>query len=348
MGLRTGLAALALTGFAGAAAAEGFMGLFLGPDAYDVDAVAALPANPDAFLAEAQAGFLELAREELDVHDWGDGALFLTKARAAAAGEPFALETLEARGFDPEVDIELALARGEVAGLAVSPPALLRAPLETAQAVVAFECWIEQAEEGHQPDDIEACRAATEAAIAAVREKADLPDDLVVILPEDGVIGGVAVQSGGGEVLLDSAYAAAGARGGDMERLEVLEEEIAAAFGDALGARPRTPKEFTLTFAFGSRRVDDEARDKIALAVEEAVKSEAPEILVTGYADAPGSPAANLALSRQRARRVVQAIRGFDLPEKARIAIRARGERDLAEQTQAPEEDNRRVVILVR
>ena len=43
-------------------------------------------------------------------------------------------------------------------------------PAEAAQAQVAFDCWMQEQEENFQPDDIAACRANFETALAALKD----------------------------------------------------------------------------------------------------------------------------------------------------------------------------------
>ena len=70
---------------------------------------------------------------------------------------------------------------------------------------------------------------------------------------------------------------------------------------------------------------------------------------MTGFADALGDARANQAISRSRAERVRKAV-FYELrdAEKVSISVEARGERDLAVDAPGREEQNRRVVILVR
>jgi outer membrane protein OmpA-like peptidoglycan-associated protein len=179
---------------------------------------------------------------------------------------------------------------------------------------------------------------------------------MAVVLPEEsgGDPGGIELSQGDKTVALDRPFAAAGT-GEKLGDVPVEEGEIREAFADALAAQPKPPVEFTFTFDFNSTRISDEGYLLIAQAAEEALSRAAAEVIVTGYADAPGTGGANLALSRSRAvvvRREV--LRELGVRERApesknvSMSVTAKGERDLAVETAGLKRENRRVVILVR
>ena len=102
-------------------------------------------------------------------------------------------------------------------------------------------------------------------------------------------------------------------------------------------------------FDFDSVAIRDDVYEQVILAAEEARVRPAPEVIVTGYADVPGSKEANLAMSRQRADVVANAILA-ELRDDERVTLirGGRGARDLVVNTPRAEEANRRVVIIVR
>lgn len=319
---------------------------------WDIDAVAALPVQTDPYLSGLQEGYLKLARAEFEEFDWADGAEFIARARTAADGQGLAPFDPESRVTDgPEVD-GLTAAFMELNGFIASKGAMLRAGRQIADAQVAYDCWLQEAQEGHQSADIEACREQYQLLILLARDLGALPDDMAVVLPEEGgEIGGIEISQNGRTVALDTAFAAAGT-GETLGGVAVEEGEIREAFAGALGAQPPPPVEFVLTFDFNSSRINDEGYDLIAQSAEEALSRAAAEVIVTGFADAPGDARANLALSRYRAARVrEEVLRELGNREKktpVSVTTGARGERDLLVSTTGEERRNRRVVILVR
>lgn len=318
---------------------------------WDVDAVAALPLHDDSYTAAVQSGYVDLAREELNEFDWIDGARFAALARAAAAGTPPGPYRIDLRKFPEPLAHELQLGAAELAVFIAHPGARLRAGRQIGEAQIQYDCWVQEAEEGHQTEDIAACREKYQALMVLVRDLGNLPKNLAVVLPKgEGEIGGIELAQGGRTVTLDKEFAAA-RTGKRLSSLAVLEDEIREAFLPALNARPEPPEAFTITFGFGSAQVRREARATIEAAVAEARSREAAEIAIIGHADAVGPPQANLALSRQRARAVRRAIRrALTKEERTTIPVmtQGRGERDLAVEVNEADERNRRVVILVR
>ena len=323
---------------------------FLSGDAWDVESAENLPVPEDTYLAALRDGYLAEAKVEKAEFDWQDAAEFRARAVRAAMGERFGPLDPKTRNLSEEFQADLAAAFLEMTAYVNSEGAMLRAPRQVGEAQVKFDCWLQEAEEGHQADDIAACRSAYEGLILLVRDLANLPDNMAVVLPEEegGEIGGIELQQGGKKISLDRAFAAAGV-GEKFGDLPVAEGEIRDAFADALAARPKPPKEFVLTFAFDSARISDEAFEQILLAADEARSRPAAEVIVTGFADAVGTPADNLAISRQRANVTAKAIFNELRDEESVTFIRGgKGERDLAVKTSRAEMANRRVVILVR
>lgn len=315
---------------------------------WDIERVAQTPAPSDPMAAELRDGYLRLATVERDRRDWRDTAAFLAKAKAAAEGETPPPFTLADRTIGSDaLRIPLEAAEPQLLALLGAPGARLRAPGEIARAQLDWECWLEEAEEGHQFERIDACATAFEQSLAAARAAARLPAQLVVVLPEEGgAIGGVVLTTAdGGEIVLDSAFAAGSTAGG----VAVAEEEVREIFAGALDARPAPPRFFTIYFDFNSRALDAEAAAIVMEVVEDAAGRASAEIVLQGHADAVGEAEANLSLSRGRALQVRDAIAAAIGPDRpARISTSFRGAADLAEPTRGAERLNRRVEITVR
>ena len=110
-----------------------------------------------------------LARIEQALGDRRDAQTYTQRAAAAAAGQRVEPDTIERRRpylkekYVPALDA----ARHRLVD-ALDGAARTRAATDAAQAQASFDCWIEQAQEDLQPDDIAACRNAFETAMAGV------------------------------------------------------------------------------------------------------------------------------------------------------------------------------------
>lgn len=322
----------------------------LSGDAWDVEGATQTAAPEDPYLAALYQGYIALAQVERDEYDWSDAAEFRSRALRAARGERFAPLDPTGRRLSDDFRPDLEAAFTEISAYAASEGALLRAPRQVGEAQVQFDCWLQEAEEGHQEADIAACREGYEGLILLIRDLANLPDNMAVVLPEDegGEPGGIVLSQNGKKIDLDRPFAAAGV-GDKFGDLPVAEGEIRDAFADALAARPKPPKEFVITFAFDSVVIRDNEYQQVMLAAEEARSRPAAEVIVTGFTDAVGDAAVNLAISRQRADAVARAI-NKELREEETVTFMrgGKGERDLIVKSPGAVEANRRVVILVR
>ncbi|MFK7943286.1 MAG: OmpA family protein [Paracoccaceae bacterium] len=318
-----------------------------------MESLSELPVQEDAYLAALQEGYTKLALKERALFDWVDAAEYAGRARAASGGT--APEPLDPKvfGIGGDVGTTLAEARLELRGYLASEGAMLRAGRQIGEAQVSYDCWVEEAEEGHQLKEITACRDRYALLILLVRDLGALPDNMAVVLPEkEGTIGGIEITQDDRTVTLDKAFAAAGT-GEKLGDVPVTEGEIRDAFAGALAAQPPPPVEYTVTFDFNSSRIDDDGFLEIAKAAELALSRPVAEIIVTGYADAPGATSENLVLSRGRAARVRrEVLRELGSREvtgpKIEVAATGKGEQGLLVNTGSPERSNRRVVILVR
>ncbi|MEM9370999.1 MAG: OmpA family protein [Pseudomonadota bacterium] len=327
-------------------------GDFLTGAKWDVDKAAETSVPDDPLLGALHQTYVAHARFEETQSDWETVADYIARIRMVSGGEVPPMRDLDALGIN-EADLpELSATKNEITALMARRGVRLRAGAELGAAHGNFDCWAEQAEEGHQDEDISRCRDATLGAIDQVKSAAELPKSWVVVLPEDGEIGGISLSDGTNEILLDGANAAASADG-TVARLPVDLEEISEVFGDAQAAAPEPATLFTLTFDTGSAEIDSPAFEQILQAAAD-VRSRneagvAAEILITGHADAVGGDRANFALSETRARRVAKAV--FDelrATEGGKFSLLAKGELDLAVPTPRPDVRNRRVTILVR
>jgi outer membrane protein OmpA-like peptidoglycan-associated protein len=173
----------------------------------------------------------------------------------------------------------------------------------------------------------------------------------VVLLPgKEGKVGSVAVQQGGGEIVLDTAYASArtGA-GGQLEPAPATADEVRAVFAAALAAEPPRPVTFILYFVEATDQFTPESQalvDQVLLAI---ATRPAPELTVAGHTDTLGTDQYNDTLSLRRAERVRALLLARGIPSASVVAV-GRGKRELLVPTPdgVAEPRNRRVEITVR
>lgn len=110
-------------------------------------------------------GYSALAATERAEFDWIDGEHFAVKANSAAAGGTVLPEAVGDWSLSAAKAKELGDARGRLIAV-LDGTARTRAPADAAEAQVAFDCWIQEEEEGWQAADIKACKDRFDAAMA--------------------------------------------------------------------------------------------------------------------------------------------------------------------------------------
>ena len=118
------------------------------------------------FHTELYAGYLKLATKEHGEHDYRDSDRFAMKAAGAAHGEDVAPTDLSERMIAPDNAEELSKARSRLVAV-LDGTARDKSPVIAAHAQISLECWMQEQEEGHQPDDISECRNAFYGAVVA-------------------------------------------------------------------------------------------------------------------------------------------------------------------------------------
>jgi len=116
------------------------------------------------------AGYIELSKMEFDEGDYRDSDFFADRAIAAANNETIEPQHIGARDLDVEVLNEAAAARRKLTVIRYKGGPRIY-PALTAEAQLGFECWLQETEEGFQPDDIAACRARFESAMNSIDER---------------------------------------------------------------------------------------------------------------------------------------------------------------------------------
>jgi OOP family OmpA-OmpF porin len=123
----------------------------------------------DPFAEALRQGYLKYAQAEAAEGDWRDAGLFAEKAVAAANNNVPGIWPMER--WDLPAEHHENFQKGQSMLLdALNRGGAQKAPGPMADAQTAFECWAQEAEENHQPQDIAACWQAFEAAMAQVEE----------------------------------------------------------------------------------------------------------------------------------------------------------------------------------
>jgi OOP family OmpA-OmpF porin len=178
--------ALPLTIAAAALTACGGMG---GMFTNSVDEVRTLQTSGTGFNQRLAENYRDLAVYEADrMYDWGSARHYAEKAQMAAAGKQ----------VPPDNPAEAGLTGGyantvtagyQRLNAAFAEGAADRFPSEAALAQTKFDCWVEQAGEGHQFDHIASCRDDFNIAVQALEQPiqpvADVPPPVLVFFDWD-------------------------------------------------------------------------------------------------------------------------------------------------------------------
>ena len=177
-------------------------------------------------------------------------------------------------------------------------------------------------------------------------------DALFVVLPNaDGRpgAGAITVDDGKTKTRLDQPYAAAEARSGRAEAIDVRPDDARIIFNRALSARPILPTRFRLYFLVDSDTLTPESARDYRAVFDDIKRRPVYEVEVIGHTDTMGAVAYNQQLSLARAGAVRERL-VHDGLSAGTIAIAGRGKLDLLVPTgdEVPEPKNRRVEITVR
>ena len=142
------------------ASCQNFEGAFSAEGNIEQAKMAGPPAQP--FNAALQQEYIGIAQMEVDESDWMHGDAFARKGIAAGNGEMVMPEDVANWTLGPDKAHELSTSRAVLVS-ALDGGGREIAPDEAAKAQAMFDCWIQEEEienEGHQPNDIAACRSA--------------------------------------------------------------------------------------------------------------------------------------------------------------------------------------------
>jgi len=160
-------AGIAVSGFT----ATGAQAASLFPLFPNVEAVRTIQPNGAGFEQKLAKEYKDLSVFEADeMGDWTDAERFAEKGLRAAGGTaPMPFEPRQWNIDSASTRSELETARTDLVST-LDAGGRSVAPTEAAVAQARYDCWVEQAEEGHQFDHIAACRTSYMAAIAALKE----------------------------------------------------------------------------------------------------------------------------------------------------------------------------------
>lgn len=157
-------------------------------DQWNVDAVQKLPVTGGEFNKNLHQEYVKLAAGEKAQGDWRDAAYFLRRAEAAARGEKVLPQPIAERDLAADKVTELSKARIDLLS-ALDAGGREKAPVMAAKAQAAgFDCWMEQQEEGHQPDDIAACKKAFDENLTGVKKALEKKPEPVAEKPQVFVV----------------------------------------------------------------------------------------------------------------------------------------------------------------
>jgi len=278
---------------------------------YDLASIQAMKTK-NSFSNGLKLEYLNLSEDEIGEVDWGNAGIFLIKAERAAGGGD----------VQPEVLADhINLPADSIAGLeaarfwltsALKEGAAEKVPYGAAHAQAMFDCWVEEQEENHQPEDIARCRAAFEAAMANV-------DAALMPAPKP------------------------------MAKPMVKKAAAPKAKAKPAPKPVMIPGPFIVYFDFDSSKLSTQGGKVVTRAVRAAQTSGAGSLTLRAHADMAGGNRYNAILSRHRAEAVYEALRSWGV-ETGRLKFSAVGEEEPAISTKDGEREalNRRVVITLK
>lgn len=140
------------------------------PGTMDADSIAGMTGASSPFNDALHTGYSALGKGEYAEADWCDGDHFLGKAETLGSGGSVGPDAADSRRM-PREHRETAAAYHQRLTTALASDAAKRMPMVAAQAQVAYDCWLQEAQENHQPEDIAACRGDLDAALAKLAAK---------------------------------------------------------------------------------------------------------------------------------------------------------------------------------
>jgi OOP family OmpA-OmpF porin len=155
-----------------------------------VDRLANSPKSGQDYNDRLARNYAEYARfEEKRMYDEIDAVYFAEKGMAALHGENVQPEQPEKWSVDDQKMLDELTTNRPRLMAALRKGAAEKMPAATARAMVSYDCWVEQAEEGWQYDDIAGCRQGFMRAMARIDDgmkpqTAMAEEKTVVVVPK--------------------------------------------------------------------------------------------------------------------------------------------------------------------
>ena len=157
----------------------------------DLDKTKMLTLKGDAFQKALFTEYVDLARLEDEEVDTEDAVYFNNRAKMAADGKDTGPQEISERKIPQGAMGDLTAARKALTD-ALSGGAAKKDPAKAARAQAMFDCWLQEQEEGDQPEDIARCRSAFDAAMKglggakpAAKKKAMADKEFVIYFDYD-------------------------------------------------------------------------------------------------------------------------------------------------------------------
>jgi len=125
--------------------------------------------NSDLYYATLASLYQDYAEAELKVYDWWSSKYFADKGLLAAYGKDIQPENPDNWDISEAEKRTLRAAR-EVLMTNLTPQAKHQQPRAAAQAVMFYDCWVENQEEGWETEQIETCRDEFYSALGKMSE----------------------------------------------------------------------------------------------------------------------------------------------------------------------------------
>ncbi len=136
---------------------------------HEYEAVRAMTPQGPLFFQGLRQGYLDYSDLQYSGAEFQDFVHFAFKAVDSAKGDMVLPDELAGRKITAEQQNELAAGRARLM-TALDHNGRKRAPEDASGAQVAFDCWLDRAEEGAAPELIQECKGRFEQQVAAVEE----------------------------------------------------------------------------------------------------------------------------------------------------------------------------------
>lgn len=270
------------------------------------------PEPADPYREALVDGYIGKANfEEYKMRDYDSAEFYANKGKAVLAGKTIVPEDPAAWGVGADQDLgDMKTGRQQFMSM-LHKGVSKKAPTDTAQAMVNYDCWVEQSEEGFQPAHIARCRTNFYEKLASMEAA-------------------MRVQTGEPKAKV-------------MPKQEAPKQTAAAP-----AVKEPAPANFLLFFDWDSATLTDEAKKILSVAASEARESDDRDLVIVGHADRSGAASYNQRLSERRANSVLAELAELGLATRD-VDVEAKGESDPLVPTGdgVREPQNRRVKITI-